>query len=223
MYDYAPPPSHYEYAVKSIKLDKTHKRYKDLAFNSMRYLEGWCSERKAGRLMDIVWEMDPQIVVEIGVFGGKSLVPMAYALKAKGSGVVYGIDPWSCQASAEGMDGANKTWWESIDHEAILSGLQTKVKQFQLSNYIKLVQATSVDADPIYGIDILHIDGNHSEAASYADTLKWVPLVREGGIIIFDDITWGTTSKATDWLDQHCQRVESVQDVENEWAIWIKK
>ncbi len=221
--EYTPPPSHYEYVVKSVRAEKTQKKYREIALNSMRYLEGWCSEGKASKLMDFVWAMDPQVVVEIGVFGGKSLIPMAYALKANGLGVIYGIDPWSCQASAEGMDGANKDWWGSLDHQAILTGLQSKIKQFQLNRYVKLIQATSADAPLIHDIDILHIDGNHSEEASYFDALKWVPLVRPGGIVIFDDITWGTTSKATDWLDEHCQRIETVQDVENEWAIWIKK
>ena len=234
MYDYIPP-SHYEYVVGATNDSKdsyelgTGVNRKRLAENlkirildKIKQLDGWCSDFKAGTLMELVWLMQPQVVVEVGVFGGKSLVPMAFALKALGSGVAYGIDPWSAGASAEGMDGANKDWWGSLDHAAILAKLEGKITLFGLNDYVQLVQATSEDAAEIPNIDILHIDGNHSNDASYYDALKWVPLVRRGGMIIFDDITWGTTERATEWLDENCVRVITMKDVENEWAIWVK-
>lgn len=217
------PPSYFEQPAQHSRIEK---QYKQLALTSMQYLDGWCSETKASDLMDLVWFVKPKVIVEIGVFGGKSLVPMAFALKATGAGKAYGIDPWSAQASAEGMDGANKEWWGNLDHEAILRTLQERVKQFDLEEYVQLVQATSEAAAPIEEIDILHIDGNHSEGASFLDVEKWVPYVRQGGIIIFDDIGWtdasGGTSKAVDWLDAHYMRLRTVEDVENEWGIWIK-
>ena len=220
MYDAAPPPSHYEY-VMGVHKTKAESRYKQRILHKLKQLDGWCSDFKASTLMDLVWFMQPKVVVEIGVFGGKSLVPMGFALKQLGGGMAYGIDPWSAAASAEGMDGANKDWWGSLDHGAILRKLQSKITEFQLDDYITLVQATSADAPEIDDIDILHIDGNHSNDASYFDAVKWVPLVRSGGFIIFDDITWGTTERATDWLDEHCVRVITMKDAENEWAVWV--
>lgn len=220
MYDAAPPPSHYEHVV-AVHKTRGENPYKQRVLNKNKQLDGWCSDFKASTLMDLVWFMQPKVVVEIGVFGGKSLVPMGFALKQLGDGMAYGIDPWSAAASAEGMDGVNKEWWVSLDHGAILKKLQTKITEFQLDNYITLVQATSADAPAISNIDILHIDGNHSNDASYFDAIKWVPLVRRGGIIIFDDITWGTTERATDWLDENCVRVITMKDAENEWAVWV--
>lgn len=220
MYDAAPlPPTHYENVDKASPEQELTKQ---LAVDSMQQLHGWCSDFKGQTLMDLVWDKKPEIIVEIGVFGGKSLVPMAYALKLLGSGVAYGIDPWCSLASAEGMDGVNKDWWGNLDHNAILSHLEEKIENFELGEYITLIRATSEEAAPIANIDILHIDGNHSEEASFLDTIKWVSLVRKGGMIIFDDITWGTTTKATDWLDNNCSRMQTIQDEANEWAIWIK-
>ena len=220
MQDMPPPPAiHHEYK-EEIKTE--HVVYKNKALKAMETLHGWCSDDKAEALMSFIWFMKPTTIVEIGVFGGKSLVPMAFALKSLGRGTVYGIDPWSSEASMEGMEGVNKDWWGSIDHEAILTDLQGHIKKHNLRRYVKLIQATSEAATPIDQIDILHIDGNHSEETSMIDVIKWVPLVRDGGMIIFDDLTWGTTTKATEWLDEHCERTHTVQDKENEWGIWIK-
>ncbi|MES2200091.1 MAG: class I SAM-dependent methyltransferase [Chlamydiota bacterium] len=223
MHDYAPPTSHYEYSVKTASGVDSGKRFKQTAIYAMRQLQGWCSEYKASTLMDLVWLTRPQVIVEIGVFGGKSLVPMAYALKALGTGgVIYGIDPWSAQASAEGQDGSNQDYWANLDHDGILRELQNKISIFNLSSQIDLVRATSEKADPIENIDILHVDGNHSNDASYYDICKWGPLVRKGGMIIFDDITWSTIDKALVYLDQNYTKFLQIDDEENSWGIWIK-
>ena len=75
-------------------------------------------------------------------------------------------------------------------------------------------------------IDILHIDGNHSEQASYLDVTKWVPLVRSGGWIFFDDMTWFengvfTTARAVEWLNANCYKLAECTDVCT-WGVWIK-
>ena len=223
MYDCPPPPSHYEYSVKANGGVDSQKRFKQTALYALKQLQGWCSDYKASTLMDLVWLMRPQTVVEIGVFGGKSLVPMAYALKALGTGgVIYGIDPWCSMASAEGQDGSNEEYWANLDHDSILSELEGKINVFNLTNQIELVRATSEDAAPIANIDILHVDGNHSNDASYYDICKWGPLVRKGGMIIFDDITWSTIEKALVYLEENYTRLIVIEDEENSWGIWIK-
>ena len=156
------------------------------------------------------------------MWGGKSLVPMAYALKSQGYGKVYGIDPWSSNASIEGMDGVNKDWWSAVDHDAIYNGIVEKINQFQLTDFIELIKSTSVNVEPILNIDILHIDGNHSEETSLYDAKKWAPLVKTGGYIVFDDVTWGTTSKAVDWLDANFTRIADYHE-DCDWSIWLKQ
>lgn len=187
----------------------------------MDQLEGWCTRNKAAILTDLVFLLRPQTVVEIGVWGGKSLIPMAYALSVTKSGIIYGIDPWDNLASIVGMEGANYDWWDKVDHKMILNGLLDKISKFQLSPQIQLIKDTSENVLPIPNIDMLHIDGNHSEIASMHDVTKWVPLVRKGGVIIFDDVDWPTNAKAVKWLDENCVRVASYQET-NIWGIWLK-
>src|SRR5438128_3738921 len=120
------------------------------------------------------------------------------------------------------MDSANKEWWSSIDHLLILEGLQTKIMQFALVDQILLIKSTSENAPLIYNIDIVHIDGNHSEEASMLDVQKWVPLVRQGGFIIFDDINWSTHhGSPVKWLDENCIRLMEFKDG-SDWGVWIK-
>lgn len=213
-------PSHFEY-VAALNHPDRMERIKYQAFASMATLEGWCSQYKASLLIDFILMTAPEVVVEIGVWGGKSLIPMAYALRENGKGKVYGIDPWSNADSVQGMDGANKEWWGSVNHQRILDGLIQKINQYGLQEQVQLIRKTSAEVEPIYDIGLLHIDGNHSEECSYLDVIKWVPLMKRGGIIIFDDINWGTTTKAVEWLDANCIRFAELSG-DNIWGVWIK-
>lgn len=212
--------AHYEYSLKGSEFTRLMV-LKSKVFKAMNELQGWCSQEKASILIDMIVELKPDVIVEIGVFGGKSLIPMAFALKHNNNGVIYGVDPWTAEASSEGMDGVNLEWWSSIDHDQILKGLQSKIVQFKLESEVELIQSTSEECPPIQKINILHIDGNHSEKTSLIDVLKWVPLVESGGIIIFDDVNWSTTKLATDWLNKNCIKLAEYRG-DNIWGVWAK-
>lgn len=226
--DYAswePTATHYEYIMD--RREPFHQ-IKQQAFWFMDVLyHGWGSRQKADFLIDLILRTKPKTIVEIGVWGGKSVVPMACALKHNGSGTIYGIDPWDSFASIECIKSAvNRDFWYSVDHGAVYRGLVQKLHEFDLEPWVRLIVATSESADPIHDIDILHIDGNHSEEMSCLDVHKWVPLVRKGGFILFDDMTWcendvHTTRKAVEWLDQHCFKLCECNDI-SVWGVWIK-
>ena len=96
-----------------------------------------------------------------------------------------------------------------------------RVNALNLTDVVQVIRKTSEEAMPINGIGMLHIDGNHSEESSLHDVKKWVPLVQSGGVIVFDDVTWGTTDAAVAWLDENCYRVSTFYDL-NVWGVWIK-
>jgi predicted O-methyltransferase YrrM len=224
------PVSHYENIVLKKDENALVQHAKLKVFNYMNQLEGWCSKNKASILMDLVFMLKPKVIVEIGVWGGKSLIPMAYALKVNGKGKAYGIDPWDSIESIKGMEGINYDWWNRVDHEMILQGLLTKITQFDLEEYLELIRTTSEFAPRIPDIDILHIDGNHSKKASELD-IQWVELVKRGGVIIWDDLTWGSlcaegtedsNENAVKWMNENCIKFAEYHDQENSWGIWIK-
>lgn len=195
-------------------------------FALMEQVQGWCSQSKAMFLMDLVLRSRPQTVLEIGVFGGKSLLPIAAALKSNASGVVYGIDPWSITASLEDVaSDAHISWWDHIDYDGLMGSLIAKIDQFGLKEHVQLIKSTSKAAPLIGQIDLLHIDGNHSEITSYLDVIKWVPHVKKGGWVIFDDLTWEdngvrTTQRAINWLDEHCFKIAEFKD-DCVWGVWV--
>jgi predicted O-methyltransferase YrrM len=218
-----PPPSHYEQVVDSQSIALIQQQ----AIELMRQCDGWCSEQKGAYLVDLIVRSKPEVIVEIGVYGGKSLVPMAHALRANQKGVIYGIDPWDAAESVkEVKEEANLAYWGHLDHQYIKRALIRNIYKFGLHQQIVLVESTSENAPPIQNIGFLHIDGNHSEATSYFDVTKWVPLVKSGGYIVLDDMTWYekghfTTAKACQWMDEHCIKVAEFMD-NCQWGVWVK-
>ena len=63
--------------------------------------DGWCSIEKAYALASAIIALRPGVVVEIGIWAGRSLIPMALALKKVGAGKIIGIDPWRAEESAK--------------------------------------------------------------------------------------------------------------------------
>jgi hypothetical protein len=61
---------------------------------------------------------------------------------------------------------------------------------------------------------------------SYLDVTKWAPLVKSGGYIILDDMTWCekgvfTTARACEWLDANCMKFTEFTDT-CKWGVWVK-
>ena len=81
---------------------------------------GWCSQEKALMLIDLTLELKPKVCVDIGVFGGSSLYPVAATLKFLDSGLIFGIDPWDKSETLKSFDPVRDQdsykWWDDIDY-----------------------------------------------------------------------------------------------------------
>jgi hypothetical protein len=114
-------------------------------------------------------------IVEIGSFRGRSTVAMATGLKKRGGGNIYCIDPWNAQ-------GVTKQ--HHIDNLKKAGCNDVVVRVQDLSwNVLKSKKPKELFKNEI---GLLFIDGDHREKAVKKD-LKWVSLVRKGGIIICHD------------------------------------
>lgn len=175
-------------------------------------IQGWCTLDKAFHLAEKVVETKPQVAVEIGIFEGKSMIPIALAMAFNKLGVVNGIDPWAKADAVVGEAGgaAHENWWANIDFEALATNTINHIANNALSEYCRILRMKSQDAVKLFKdgtIDFLHIDGNHSETSSCSDVIMWLPKVKIGGIIFFDDIDWSSTSKASELLGQWCGEI----------------
>lgn len=153
------------------------------------HLHGWCSIPKAEAMASSVLAIRPETVVEVGVWTGKSCVPLALSCAYNHFGKVVAIDPWSHDASVTGQTGANLDWWNSVNHDEIYNIFISEINRLNLNAYVQVNRAKSDDVEPPPNIGVLHIDGNHSEQA-IRDVERYAPNVILGGFTFCDDIHW---------------------------------
>jgi hypothetical protein len=171
----------------------------------MEKTQGWCSREKAEKMMQLIYDTHPHHCVEIGVFGGSSIYPTAKALKYLKRGVVHAIDPWSNEECVKGYDSydPNYQWWALVDLNEIYQGFLNMLKFHHLTRYCHVMRMTSKEALTYFvdeSIDILHIDGNHTEAIALADVTMYLPKIKKGGYLWFDDANWVSVGKAVEHL-----------------------
>jgi cephalosporin hydroxylase len=189
------------------------QNYQNEVLRHQRNLEGWCSVEKAKSMMDLIYELQPTLCVEIGVFGGSSIYPTASALKFLQKGEVYAIDPWETNFCLEGYepDNPNYIWWREINLNEIHLGFLMMLNRFQLNSYCTVIRATGLQALDRFqdeSIDILHIDGNHTENSALTDAERYFPKVKKGGYIWLDDVNWSTVSRAKEFLFSNSEKIE---------------
>ncbi len=203
-------------SISCLLHGQVRKEYiKDQVCALLPSIEGWCSQEKALAFFDLVFEVEPDVCVEIGVFGGKSVLPVASALKFLGKGVVVGIDPWDKAECIKYydpiVDAVDFQWWSMLDINYIFDSYCSMLKRCGLSDFCITVRSTSARAASFFkSIDILHIDGSSDEEVCNTDALLYLPLVRQGGYIWINDAIWPKRQNAIDLLSESCDFVKSV-------------
>lgn len=191
--------------------------------------EGWLTPDRGIEMAALTKLMQPETIVSIGVFGGRSVVAFALALKENGRGKVFGIDPWKHEECLEGETPENQNWWKSIDLHQMHRGTMEAIWRLGLEDYAIIIRAASQRLPRLFpgGIDILEIDGSHVEEAAYRDVKLYVPQVNSNGFVIMDDLNWTdnkghrTTQKAKELLLEYCQPYKMSED--GNWGIFWKK
>lgn len=169
-------------------------------------VHGWCTVEKAQWLARWIVERQCTRIVEVGVFGGRSLVPMAMAMDyIQRLGIVQdckldGIDAYSNEAAeARDVDGPNKDWWKSVNLEVIQQMAKDAVIRHKVGHIVDFLVCTSVQAvvkiDDL-SLDLVHVDGSHNQEESTRDVEIWWPKLRSGGVMVMDDTNWPSVASA---------------------------
>lgn len=175
---------------------------KEILTKEIPSLEGWASVPKAHKIYDLIVERQLGLCVDLGVFGGRSLLPMALAVRENGFGHAFGIDPWDNKVAVDGVPptpgNEHEKWWGSLNMEDIHQKARYALHQHKLGEtWATLLRMRGETSAPWFrDIGFLHIDGNHKESEAVRDVNLWCPLVRRGGIIMFDDCDWASTKAA---------------------------
>lgn len=174
--------------------------------NLVPSLQGWCTIEKAQWLAQWIVDHRCQDVVEIGVFGGRSLVPMAMAMEFLyrsanvKCGIVDGVDPYKNEVAEAGEpESEHKAWWKSVDLAAIHKSAQEAVISNRVGAFVNFHLCTSEQAVVKFGdglLDMVHVDGSHNEVSSTRDVELWWPKLKIGGVMVMDDTDWAQVQAA---------------------------
>lgn len=131
------------------------------------------------RDLDDVSEI-PGDVLEIGSFKGKTTVFLSHAIEALNlEKRLYTIDPYTTEASEVGcsnedIDRAHEIFCQATDdlenHQHINTYSDEAVSRFKEDNF-----------------SLIFVDGDHTYNGVMADYRNYAPLLRNDGIIVFDD------------------------------------
>jgi predicted O-methyltransferase YrrM len=185
-----------------LAICQNEKKLCSFILSTVPTMHGWSKETKCCAMAALIVAMKPRLIVEIGVFAGRSLLPMAMAMKhTNNPGKVIGIDPYSREESVKGEYGLNSEWWGNLDHNPMHDLFLEFVKRFGLEAQVQLVKKPSDAVQPME-YDMIHVDGNHSEQA-LRDAERFGPKCSLGGIAVLDDLMWigGGPLRAIDALE----------------------
>lgn len=128
---------------------------------------------------DLVRNLQPQTIAELGTYKGTSLYSYSQAIKdAKLDTKVFAVDSW---------EGDDQTGFYG---EEIYNHVQKMKSEYYPNVNVELMKMYFDDALSKFedkSIDLLHIDGLHTYAAVKHDYDTWAPKVKDNGIIMFHD------------------------------------
>ncbi len=128
---------------------------------------------------DLVAELRPQVLVELGTDRGESYFAFCQsALENKTGTRCYAVDHWQGDSHAGSYDDA--TFADVSAHNSRHYG-----------SFSKLLRCSFDEAHEHFApesIDVLHIDGCHTEEAARHDVESWLPKLRPGGILLMHDV-----------------------------------
>jgi len=128
---------------------------------------------------DLVALLKPAILVELGVDRGESFFTFCQAAIEHNTGTrSFGVDTWRGDQHAGDYD--ETTFSQVSGHnEANYQSFATLIR----SSFDDALNRFESDS-----IDVLHLDGLHTEPAVRHDLDSWLPKLRPGGILLLHDV-----------------------------------
>ena len=141
----------------------------------------WSGHR--GFAYDLVSNLQPETIVELGSFYGCSTFAFAQAIKDQRLlSKIWAVDIWKAFESYT---------WESYREDVYGSFLSVKEKCYP-GDFVHALKMTFEQARDCFkknSVDLLHIDGSHHYEDVKRDFTQWLPYMKDKGIILFHDIS----------------------------------
>jgi len=143
-------------------------------------------------IQELLWKIQPEVIVETGVAHGGSLVLSASILELIGKGKVIGVD---------------------IE---IRSHNRVAIESHPLKHRIELIEGSSIDSGILDAVKkaignaksvLVFLDSNHTEAHVLKELELYAPLVTPGSYIVAHDGSqawvWDIPRGKPEWKDDH--------------------
>jgi len=182
----------------------------DAIFEYLEHMDGWTTPERGCEMAERILETKAKVCVDIGVFAARSTIAMGFAARQLIDSIVYGIDPWKIDSAIEGDNvEENAKWWkERSKLEEMHRQTMHSIWSHRLDQWITIIRSPSQYVHQLFPvIDFLNIDGQHSEIASCRDVELYLPKLRSGHYLTFDDTDWDSTQKALTMIEQQCELV----------------
>jgi predicted O-methyltransferase YrrM len=158
--------------------------------------------------------------LQLGVYTGDASVWLCQNILTGKESTLYDVDTWA---------GSDEDAHKAMDFDDVYVTYVTKTESFKNCYHLKSESVWFLKSTrPESGYDFIYIDADHTTVGVLMDAELSFPLLKLGGIMAFDDYTWGADMPPeltpTLGIDLFMARHEGEYEtlVVNE-QYWIKK
>lgn len=159
--------------------------------------------------------------LQLGVYTGDASVWLCKNILTGKNSRLRDVDTWL---------GSKEEAHESMDFNKVLEVYEEKIKGLPVITYKMTTTKYLISTDSLVQdfYDFIYIDADHTTVGVLMDAELSFPLLKSGGIMAFDDYTWGaempphlTPGLGIDlFLERHIDEYETL--IVNQ-QVWIKK
>jgi hypothetical protein len=157
--------------------------------------------------------------LQIGAYTGDASLWLLKNILINNSSILIDVDTW--QGSEEGIH--KKFDWSDVE-----STYDKKVSDY--TNIIKYkTTSTEYLSNCLERFDFIYIDGDHTADGVYSDAILSFPLLKDKGIMAFDDYLWHHESnnpilEPKNGIDKFLsEQKDSINTLHMGYQVWIEK
>jgi predicted O-methyltransferase YrrM len=176
--------------------------FADYRFDESRVdLQGWNSTHEF--FHQLIGLVRPSLIIELGVWKGKSSIHMATAMKSLGvEGQIIAVDTWLGSSNHLSTEGRRAELRPKAGYPTVYETFMANVSKSGHSDVIvplPMDGGSAAVALNRLGVkaQLIHIDASHEYLPCLADLRAYWPLLADDGILLADDYgTWPSVSRA---------------------------